>query len=103
VVGHSLNQPKYVRGRLLRALTIAIEAGLTLGRSATLAAEASGDAEVVAHVRRAGAKNVASQPLAVTFAGCPYLPAHAVAAMAIADASGDYSGTLRKMAELEES
>jgi type II secretory pathway component PulF len=103
VMNRYLNQSSYVRGRLLRALTIGIEAGLTVGRAATLAAEATGNAEVIAHVRRAGAKNVASRPLAQTFADCPHLPAHAVAAMEIADRSGDYAGTLQKMAELEES
>ena len=103
VVRWFLAQPKYVLGRLLRALTIAVEAGLPLGRAATLAAEASGSAEVVAHVRRAGPRAAAAQPLATTFAGCPCVPREALAAMEVADASGDYGGTLRKLAELMES
>jgi type II secretory pathway component PulF len=102
-VNRYLNQSKYVRGRLLRALTIGIEAGLTVGRAATLAAEATGNAEVIGYVRRSGAKAVASQPLAQTFRGCPHVPAHAVAAMEVAERSGNYAGTLKKMAELEES
>jgi len=101
-VNKYLNQPKYLRGRLLRALTIGIEAGLTPGRAATLAADATGNAEVIAHLRQVGAKNVATQPLAQTFAGCPHIPFHAVAAMEVADRSGDYTGTLKRMAELEE-
>ena len=103
VMNRYLNQSKYVRGRLLRALTIGIEAGLTVGRAATLAAEATGNAEVIGHLRRAGARQLASQPLAQTFRGCPHVPAHAVSAMEVADRSGDYAGTLKKMAELEES
>lgn len=100
VTAHYLNQPAFVLGRLLRALTIAIEAGLTLGRSAELAAQATGNAEVVAHLRRVGGKALTTQPLARTFAGCPFVPATAIAAMEVADASGSYAGTLRKLAEL---
>lgn len=102
-VNRYLQQPKYVRGRLLRSLTFAIEAGLPLGRAATLAAEATGNGEVIAHVRLVGPKSTASQSLARTFAGCPLVPAHVVAAMEVAEASGDFTGTLKRMAELEES
>lgn len=98
-----LQQSTYVRGRLLRALTFGIEAGLTVGRAATLAAEASGNAEVIAHLRTVGPTRVAQQPLAQTFTGCPHVPPHAVAAMEVAERSGDYTGTLKRMAELEES
>jgi type II secretory pathway component PulF len=101
-VNRQMQQPRYVLGRLLRALTIAVEAGLPLGRAVTLAAESTGNAEVIAHVRRAGARATASQPLAVTFEGCPHVPFTAVAAMKVADATGDYGNTLRKLAELSE-
>lgn len=103
VVGHYLAQPRFVVGRLLRALTFAVEAGLPLARAATLAAEASGDAGVAAHVRRVGAKAAASQPLAATFRGCPHVDTTILAAMEVADASGDYTGALKKRAELLES
>jgi len=102
VVHRYLAQAKYVRGRLLRALTAAIEAGLPLGRAATLAAEASGSADIVAHVRRAGARAAATQPLARTFAGCPMVTREMLAAMEVADASGDYAGTLQRLAMLVE-
>jgi type II secretory pathway component PulF len=95
-----LEQPRYVLDRLLRALTFAVEAGLSLGRAAALAAQASGDASVIAHVRRAGPAATAGQPLATTFAGCPHVPFAAIAAMEVADASGDYSGSLKKLADL---
>lgn len=97
-----LDQPRYILGRLLRALTFAVEAGLPLSRAAVLAAEATGNAEVIAHVRRVGAHAGATQPLATTFEGCPHVPFTAIAAMKVADASGDYAGTLKKLAELTE-
>jgi len=103
MIDRYLNKERYVRGRLLRALTFGIEAGLPLGRAASLAAESSGNAEVVAHVKRVGGAALASQSLAKTFAGCPCLPGHAIAAMEVAEASGDFTGTLRRMADLEES
>jgi type II secretory pathway component PulF len=99
-VRRHLDKPRYVLGRLLRALTIAVESGLPLSRAALLAAEATGNAEVIAHVRRVGTRAAASQPLEATFAGCPHVPFTAIAAMKVADASGDYGGTLRKLAEL---
>lgn len=98
-----LNRPKYVLGRLLRALTIAIEAGLGLPRATELAAEASGNDAVIAHVRRQSARTRATQTLAETFRGCPLVPFTAIAAMEVADRSGDYAGSLRKLAELHES
>jgi hypothetical protein len=45
---------------------------------------------------------VSSQPLSRTFTGCPFVDRPMVAAMEVADASGDYSGTLRRMADLYE-
>ena len=103
VMNHYLSQPRFVVGRLLRALTIAIEAGLPLSRAAELAARASGDAGIVAHLRRTGTRAVATQSLAATFRGCPHVDAALLAAMEVAEASGDYTGTLKKRAELLES
>jgi len=100
VMRRYLGQPRFVLARLLRALTFAVESGLPLARSAALAAAASGSAGIVAHVRGVSERAAATQPLASTFAGCPYVPATAIAAMKVADASGDYSGALKKMAEL---
>jgi type II secretory pathway component PulF len=101
VVGWYLQRPAFVLGRLLRALVIAVEAGLPLGRAAQLAADASGSVDVQAWVRRQGPR-VTQQPLAATFRGCPHVDAPALAAMEVADASGDYGGTLGKLAELVE-
>ncbi len=101
-VHRQLSKPRYILGRLLRALTIAVEAGLPLSRAAVLAAEATGNAEVIAHVRRVGPRAAAAQPLATTFEGCPFVPFTAIATMKVADATGDYAGTLKKLADLTE-
>ncbi len=102
VVGRYLMRPAYVLGRLLRALTLAVEAGLGLDRAALLAAEASGSAEVLAHVRRRPARELLTRPLSETFAGCPHVPVTVLAAMRVAEASGDYAGALRTMAALHD-
>ncbi len=102
ITARFLQRPTYVLGRLLRALTIAVEAGLGLDRAVVLAAEASGSGDVMAHVRRRSAHDLLTRPLSETFAGCPCVPGTALAAMRVAEASGDYSGTLRKLAELYE-
>ncbi|OGU02695.1 MAG: hypothetical protein A2085_02230 [Gemmatimonadetes bacterium GWC2_71_10] len=92
-------RPKLVLARLLRALTTAMEAGLSVDRAVTLAVDASGSEAIKAHIRRQG-KAVGRQPLGKTFDGCPIVPRQAVAAMNVAEATGDYSSTLQKLAEL---
>jgi type II secretory pathway component PulF len=96
-----LDQPKYVLGRLLRSLTFAIEAGLPLGKAAQLAADATGDSAVIAHVR-SQSRQGGSRPLTATFAGCPHVTAPALAAMEVAEQTGDYDNSLRRLAELTE-
>jgi type II secretory pathway component PulF len=102
VVRWYLAQPKYVLGRLLRALTIAVETGLPLGRAAELAAAAAGNDAVLAHVRSQGALAASSQPLSRTFAGCPFVPPEALASMEVAEATGNYGDTLARLADLYE-
>ena len=101
-VNRHLARPKFVLGRLLRALTIAIEAGLPTSRAAELAAAASGSDIIIGHVRGVGARAAATQSLADTFRGCPLIPFTALAALEVADRSGDYGNTLRRLAELTE-
>jgi len=95
-------RPKFVHGRLLRALTIGIESGLPLGRAVELAVGATANAAIRAHVARFTREQLSGQPLSKTFAGCPAMPREMAAAMEVAEATGDYSGTLRKMADLYE-
>ena len=95
-------RPKYVRGRLLRALTIGIESGLPLGRAVELAVNATANGAIRTHVARFTREQLGGQPLSRTFAGCPVVPREMTAAMEVAEATGDYAGTLRRMAELYE-
>ncbi len=95
-------RPPFVRARLLRALTIGVEAGLPLTRTVELAVAAADDPAIAAHVRAVPARTIAGQPLARTFAGCPGIPREMTAAMEVAEASGDYGQTLGKMAEMYE-
>jgi len=100
-VGRYLRQPAFVLGRLLRALVIAIEAGLPVGHAAVLAGDASGSTDVQGWVRQMGPR-ITQQRLATTFAGCPHVTPAALAAMEVAEASGDYANTLGKLADLVE-
>ena len=74
-------RPKYVRGRLLRALAVGMEGGLPLGRAIDLAVAASANRAVRAHVARFTREQISSQPLSRTFADCPYVDRAMVATM----------------------
>jgi type II secretory pathway component PulF len=95
-------RPKYVRGRLLRALTIGVEGGLPLGRAIELAVDATANPAIRAHIARFTREQLSGQTLARTFTDCPFVGREMTAAMEVADATGDYSGTLKRMAELYE-
>lgn len=95
-------QPRFVRARLARALTIGIRAGLPLTQTVELAVAAADEPAIAAHIAAIPARTVATQPLAKTFAGCPLIPREMTAAMEVAEASGDYEGTLLKLALLYE-
>lgn len=92
-------RPTLVLARLLRALTTAVEAGLPLGRAVDLAVEATGDRALAAHVKAQG-RRVSQQPLGRTFEGCALIPASVVAALHVAEATGDYGETLGRLADL---
>lgn len=91
---------QFVLGRLGRALANGIEAGLPLDRVVSLAAAISGHPEVIAHVQRIPARERGSRPISEIFAGCPVVPPDMISAMRVGELSGDYSGSLRKMADL---
>jgi type II secretory pathway component PulF len=87
-------QPKFVVGRFCRALAMAVEAG------AELAVAAAAHPELTAHLRRMPRREWLGQPLATTFAGVRVLPREVLAALQVADASGNYGDTVRKLADL---
>jgi type II secretory pathway component PulF len=95
-------KPAFVRARLARALATAIEAGLPLGRATTLAVRAAGSPALEAHVRQFNEKALTSQPLSRTLEGAPGLTPEFHASLSVAERTGDYTGTLRKLAELYE-
>lgn len=95
-------KPQFVRARLARALATAIETGLSLDRAVLLAAGASGSPELLAHVRRYGDRTLASQPLSVTLASAPLLTPDFHGALSVAERTGDFTTTLKRLAELYE-
>lgn len=95
-------KPAFVRARLARALATALEAGLPLGRATTLAVRAAGSPELSAHVRHFDERALTSQPLSRTLAGAPGLTPEFHGALIVAEKTGDYTTTMRKLADLYE-
>lgn len=95
-------RPEFVRARLARALATAIEAGLPLGRAATLAVRASGSPALIEHVRRFDERALTSQPLSKTLAGAPGITPEFSSSLEVAERTGDYTMTLRRLAALYE-
>ena len=100
LAAHYAGQRNFVLARLARAIATGVEAGLPLDRVVTLAVQSTSHAEISAHVRRIPAQQLASQPLSETFEGCAVIPVEMKAALRVAEVSGDFSGALRKLADL---
>lgn len=92
----------FLQSRLCRALVAAVEAGLPLDRAVMLAAEASGDEAILAHVKRLGTRAIATQPLEATFASCPGTTPAMLGAMRVARVTGDYAGSIGRLGALYE-
>ncbi len=95
-------RPAFVRARFARTLTLCIEAGLPLPRAATLAAEASDDPALVAHLRRIGERRLATQSLLTSLEGAPLLTPELRAALLVAEQTGDYLRPVGRLADLYE-
>jgi type II secretory pathway component PulF len=95
-------RPPLVRARFARALATAVEAGLPLARSIRLATEAAADPALSVFVNKMDEHQLQAGSLAETFAGAPYMSPDMIGALAIADRTGDFSTTLRRLAELYE-
>ena len=95
-------RPAFVQARLARTLAVCVESGLPLGRAAILAAESSGEPELVRHVRRLGERALTSQPLSVTFQNTLVATPEFITSLQMAERTGDYTTTLRKLAALYE-
>jgi type II secretory pathway component PulF len=96
------NRPKVVLARLCRAMALGVEAGLPLDRVVRLAAEATESPEITRHVAHIPIQQRRGQPLAETFGGSAIVPREMIAALQVADETGDYGNTLKKLAELYE-
>lgn len=92
----------FVRARFARTLSLCIDAGLPLGRSATLAAEASGEAGLIRHVRRFSERTLASQPLSVTLTGSPIVTPEFHGTLLVAEQTGDFAPLARLAAMYED-
>ncbi len=88
-------QPAFVRARLARALSTAIEAGLPLGRAVRLAADASADSAVKAFVQGIDERTLSTQAMTITMARCPHMSPDFLAVLHVAEATGDFSGVAR--------
>ena len=60
------------------------------------------DRELTAYWKRVPSEQRRAQPLGTLFARTRALPHHVVAALEVAEASGDYHGTMRKLADLHD-
>ncbi len=95
-------RPIFVRARFARALMMTIEAGLPLAQSVRLAADASGDPALAAHVARQGERALSTRSLEETLAGAPAITPDLLASIRVAERTGDLRTTLGRMAELYE-
>ncbi len=93
-------RPQFVVARLCRALALGVEAGLPLGRVIDLGVKSAANVELTNHVARVPVRERGNQPLAQTFGGSTVVPREVIAAMEVADTTGDYRNTLRKLAEM---
>jgi type II secretory pathway component PulF len=91
-----------VNARLARTLAAGVESGLSLDRAVTLAADVTGQREIVAHIRAISPRRLATQPASESFRDCPSIPPQLLAAMRIAETTGDFTGSLRRLADLHD-
>ena len=98
-----LNTNSLTRARFARILASTLEAGLPLGRAVRLAVDASGNRVLRELIAKRTERELSTTPLAKLFDGCAEVPAGLMGQMRVADATGDYRGTLSVYArELEE-
>lgn len=89
-----LNTAALTRARFARVLAATLEAGLPLGRAVRLSVDASGNRAIAEHIKKRSERELSTTPLATLFDGCEEVPAGLLGQMRVADATGDYRGTL---------
>lgn len=96
----SRNRPKVVLARLCRAMALGVESGLPLDRVVKLAVDVAASRYIVEHVARIPPQQLRGQPLEKTFANLKMVPPEMLAALRVADETGNYGDTLKKLADL---
>ena len=77
-----------------------VEAGLPLAKVTEFAVAAAGHPDLTTHLEKTPRLERGRQPLAKTFAGSSVLPFEVLAALEVADTTGNYGDTLGKLARL---
>lgn len=99
----ALNTRSRTQARFASVLASMLESGLPVGRAVRFAVDASGNRRLREHVGTRTERELSSSPLAKLFEGCEDVPAELMGQLAVADATGNYTGTLVAYArELEE-
>ena len=73
---------------------------MPLDRVVKLATEAAASRHVAEHVARIPPRHLRGQPLEKTFADLKIVPPEMLAALKVADETGNYGDTLEKLADL---
>jgi type II secretory pathway component PulF len=94
-------KPPMARARMARALSTAIEAGLTLPRALRLAADASASPEIRAFVQKSSEKQLSARSISASLAGCPHLTPEFLSTLDISERTGDFA-PLARLADMYE-
>jgi type II secretory pathway component PulF len=91
-----LGTPSVTRARFLQVLALTIEAGVPVGRAVRLAVDASGNPRLREHIKKRSERDLSTTPLATLFEGCAEVSQGLIGQMMVADATGEYRGTLAR-------
>lgn len=98
----SASRGKWVRARLARSLTTAIEAGAPLDRALELSLAAAASPELEACVKRVPLAKRRAQPISLTLAGCPGITQELIGAIQVAEQTGNWTSSVGRLGELYE-
>ena len=93
---------KWVRARLARSIVTGMEAGAPIDRVLDMAIDAAANPELKRCVDKVPVAKRRQQPLSLTLKGCPHVPAELLAAMQVAENTGNWRDTVGRMGELYE-
>lgn len=93
---------KWVRARLARSISTAMQAGAPIDRVLDLAVAAAANPELSGFVAKVPAAKRRSQPLSVTLKGAPHIPRELLAAIEVGENTGNWAESVGRMGELYE-